>query len=92
MTVQVDPNEPGVEQLQSLLALDQEGPFHFVKLLAFKKEAEYPAGHTLASAQLSGAEAYDKYGAVAFEQVARRGGRLITLNKVEMEVIGSSGS
>lgn len=63
-----------------------------MNLLAFKKEAEYPAEHALASAQLSGAEAYDTYGAVAFEQVTKRGGRLITLNNVELEVIGSSGS
>ena len=44
----------------------------------------------MASSQLSGAEAYDKYGAVAFEQVTKRGGRLITLNNVELQVIGSS--
>lgn len=91
MTLQINPNEPGAEQLQALLEIDQEGPFHFVNLLAFKKDADYPADHALASAQLSGAEAYDKYGAVAFAQVAKRGGRLITLNYVELEVIGSSG-
>lgn len=92
MTLQIDPNEPGAEQLQALLEINQEGPFHFVNLLAFKKEAEYPGEHALASVQLSGAEAYDKYGAVAFEQVTKRGGRLITLNNVELEVIGSSGA
>ena len=90
MTVQIDPNDPSAEQLQALSEIDKEGPFHFVNLLAFKKEAEYPAEHELASAQLSGAEAYDKYGAVAFKQVIKRGGRLITLNNVELAVIGSS--
>lgn len=91
MTAQADVNEPSAKQLQSLLEIDQEGPFHFVNLLAFKKEAEYPAEHSLAGAPLSGAEAYDKYGAVAFQQVTKRGGRLITLNTVELEVIGTSG-
>ena len=92
MTVQIDPNDPSAEQLQALSEIDKEGPFHFVNLLAFKKEAEYPTDHALANSQLSGADAYDKYGAVAFAQVIKRGGRLITLNNVELEVIGSSGA
>jgi uncharacterized protein (DUF1330 family) len=46
----------------------------------------------LASAQLSEADAYDKYGAAALEQVSKRGGRLITLHNVELEVIRSRGA
>ncbi|MFQ3200966.1 MAG: hypothetical protein ACI9SK_001696 [Zhongshania sp.] len=30
MTLQIDPNEPGAEQLQALLEINQEGPFHFL--------------------------------------------------------------
>jgi uncharacterized protein (DUF1330 family) len=91
-TLQLDPNEPSAGQLQALLEIKQDGPFHFVNFLAFKAQAEYPVEHTLANAQLSGCEAYDKYGTVALEQVIKRGGRLITLNTVALEVIGSTGS
>jgi uncharacterized protein (DUF1330 family) len=82
--------EPSEEQLRCLLSGNLEGPFHFVNLLAFKVAACYPADHELAHHQLSGVEAYDKYGAVALEQVTKRGGRLITLNNVEQQIIGSS--
>ena len=82
--------DPSEEQLQNLLSGDLEGPFHFVNLLRFKEIANYPSEHELASQQLSGAEAYDKYGVVAIEQVTKRGGRLVTLNHVEKQVVGAS--
>lgn len=82
--------DPSEDQIRNLLSGDLEGPFHFVNLLAFKQFADYPSGHELSSHQLSGAEAYDKYGAVALEHVTKRGGRLVTLNNVEKQVIGAS--
>ncbi|MEP1471827.1 MAG: DUF1330 domain-containing protein [Halieaceae bacterium] len=82
--------EPSREQVENLLSGDLEGPFHFVNLLAFKQAAAYPSDHELASEQLSGSDAYDKYGEVAMAHVIKRGGRLITLNNVEKQVIGSS--
>ena len=90
-TLQPNTIEPSAEQLQALMEINPKGPFHFVNFLAFKDQAEYPADHALASAKLSGSDAYDKYGAVALTQILSRGGRLITLNTVELEVIGSSG-
>ncbi len=82
--------DPSEEQIRNLLSGDLEGPFHFINLLAFKDIANYPSEHELASQQLSGAEAYDRYGAVALEHVTKRGGRLITLNDVEKQVVGSA--
>jgi uncharacterized protein (DUF1330 family) len=82
--------DPSEEQIRNLLSGDLEGPFHFINLLAFKEVASYPAEHELASHQLSGSDAYDRYGVVALEQVIKRGGRLMTLNGVEKQVIGSS--
>ena len=84
-----DPNDPSGEQLLSLKDGSQQGPFHFVNLLRFREKAQYPEGHELQQENLSGSEAYDKYGAVAFQQVTARGGRLITLNNVEKQLIGS---
>lgn len=80
--------DPTAEQIRNLLSGDIEGPFHFVNLLAFKAVADYPSDHELANTELSGADAYDKYGAVALAQVTQRGGRLITLNNIEKKLIG----
>ncbi len=82
------PIDPTEEQLRGLLSGSLEGPFHFVNLLKFRTQADYPEDHELAGKGLSGAEAYDQYGAVALAQVTKRGGRLITLNEVERTVIG----
>ena len=85
------PHEPTESQLEALLAGDREGPFHFVNLLRFKEFASYPPDHPLAGEQISGADAYNTYGAVALEHVLRRGGRLVTLNDVERQLIGAPG-
>lgn len=82
-------NEPSAEQLRALLEGDQNGPFHFVNLLAFKDKARYPAEHEMSSKKLSGSEAYDKYGAVAFEQITKRGGRMMALANVEKQLVGN---
>ena len=57
-------------------------PLQFVNLLAYHAIAAYPEGHELAGAGLSGAEAYGRYGAVALDHVARRGGALTLYNDV----------
>jgi uncharacterized protein (DUF1330 family) len=84
--------DPSTDQLRALLSGNPEGPFHFVNLLAFREHAEYAADHELAGQPISGAEAYDRYGAVALAHVMKRGGRLVTLNNVEQQLIGSGGS
>lgn len=83
----IDPTE---KQLEQLVSGDKEGPFHFVNLLRFKDVADYPDDHELAGKEMSGEEAYDIYGAVAFKHVTQRGGRLITLNTVQQQLIGDS--
>ena len=62
----------------------------FVNLLSYHSEARYPKGHDLARAGLSGAEAYGRYGAVALEHVARRGGTLVLYNDVLQVLIGQT--
>jgi len=81
--------EPTQEQLEELLNGEKEGPFHFVNLLRFKAIASYPSDHPLANEKISGADAYNAYGAVAHEHVVKRGGRLITLNAVKQQLIGA---
>ncbi len=81
--------EPEVEQLRGLLESGLAGPLEFVNLLAFRSAAEYPGGHELAGDGSSGVEAYGRYAAVALEHVARRGGRIVLFNEVDLLLVGS---
>jgi uncharacterized protein (DUF1330 family) len=80
---------PSGEQLRELVTSDRDGPLQFVNLLRYHSLAEYPQDHELAGAGLTGEQAYLRYGAVAFEHVARRGGRLTLWNSVEQQIIGT---
>jgi len=82
--------EPTEAQIATLLSGDTQGPFHFVNLLKFREKADYPADHPLAGKAITGEEAYRTYGMVAHEHVTKRGGRLVTLNSVEQQLIGNS--
>jgi uncharacterized protein (DUF1330 family) len=79
---------PTQDQLRSLLTSDEDGPLQFVNLLSYRAEAQYPEGHGLAGGGLTGAEAYGRYGAVALDQVVRRGGALVLYNDVLQVLIG----
>ncbi len=81
---------PEESQLVTLVESGYEGPLQFVNLLAFRERAIYPARHELATAGLSGAEAYNRYGAIALEQVERRGGTLVLYNEVHQTLIGQT--
>ncbi len=84
----INPNE---SQLRTLLQSGHEGPLQFVNLLAYRGRADYPEGHELAEARLSGAEAYGRYGAIALGHVLRRGGELTLYNDVYQILIGQTG-
>lgn len=79
---------PDRAQLRSLLQSGHEGPLQFVNLLAYRDEAAYPDGHELATAGLSGAAAYGRYGVIALDHVTRRGGILTFYNDVLQVLIG----
>jgi uncharacterized protein (DUF1330 family) len=82
---------PDEEQLRALLRSGEEGPLQFVNLLAYRSHASYPDGHELATAGLSGGEAYGRYGAIALDHVVRRGGTLTLYNDVLQVLIGQAG-
>ncbi len=81
---------PEESQLVALIEAGHRGPLQFVNLLAFRERAIYPAGHELAGAGLSGADAYGRYGEIALEQVSRRGGKLVLYNDVRQVLIGQT--
>jgi uncharacterized protein (DUF1330 family) len=82
---------PDETQLRTLLESDTEGPLQFVNLLAYRDRATYPEGHELVDAELTGAEAYGRYGAIALGHVLRRGGDLTLYNDVCQVLIGQTG-
>ncbi len=81
---------PEESQLVALIEAGHRGPLQFVNLLAFRERAIYPAGHELAGAGLSGADAYGRYGEIALEQVGHHGGKLILYNDVRQVLIGQT--
>jgi uncharacterized protein (DUF1330 family) len=79
---------PDAGQLRALIEADRNGPLQFLNLLRYRDSARYPPGHDMAERNLSGADAYALYGAVALRHVGQRGGCLTLLNDVEQDIIG----
>jgi len=64
---------PGPEQAMAFFGGAEDGPFVMVNLLKFKEKAEYADG---SDADLSGAEAYGRYGRAVRELVEGLGGKI----------------
>ena len=65
--------EPDNAQLAAFLARADDGPVHLLNLLKFREKAAYPDGR---DPELSGAEAYMRYGGPMTRLVEAAGGRL----------------
>ncbi|MFM9853738.1 MAG: DUF1330 domain-containing protein [Sphingomonadaceae bacterium] len=63
---------PSSDQLKSFFGAAEDGPFVMVNLLKFKEKADYPDG---SDADLSGRDAYLRYGAAVGAFVEKVGGR-----------------
>lgn len=74
---------PSPESVQAFVA--SEGPVCMVNLLKFKERAEYPDGR---DPQLSGREAYYRYGMEMKKLVEARGGRFLFAASVEGLLLG----
>jgi uncharacterized protein (DUF1330 family) len=84
----VNPTEAQVRTL----AAGPDGPVQMLNLLKFRERAEYPADYDGdEDTDVSGEEAYGRYGAIALQHVAKRGGRLVLLSQADEEVIGALG-
>jgi uncharacterized protein (DUF1330 family) len=80
---------PTAEQLDAVVAAHPEGRVQMINLLKFRDRATYPADYVGdESTDCSGADAYERYGAVALEHVSKRGGRLLLLSSVDGIVLG----
>ncbi|MBO9544767.1 DUF1330 domain-containing protein [Caulobacter sp.] len=64
---------PSSDQFEDFFGAPDDGPFVMVNLLKFKDKAEYADG---SDADLSGREAYGRYGAVVTGLIEALGGRI----------------
>lgn len=85
MTGFVDPERA---QFEAFKTLDRDHPIEMLNLVRFRKRAAYPAGHELADAGLSGAEAYRRYGAETAPIIARLGASIVWRGAFQTVLIG----
>lgn len=82
---------PSEAQLAAVMS-GPDGPVQMINLLRFKDRAEYPADYDgPEDTDVSGEEAYGRYGANTMPHVAERGGRLVLLSATNEAVIGDPG-
>ena len=78
----VTPNEA---QLRGFMEPGHDGPIYMLNLLKFKELAEYPDGR---ETTLTGAEAYNIYGAEVVAHLAKVGGAPVFSAQVERLMLG----
>jgi uncharacterized protein (DUF1330 family) len=77
---------PSADQIAAFFGLPEEGPFVMVNLLKFRDKAEYADG---SEPELSGREAYERYGAEVTQLVESIGGRILYAGRVAGLMIGA---
>ena len=82
VTNSMTPNE---EQLAGFLEEPGVGPIYMVNLLRFRDKAEYPDG---SDADVSGRDAYARYGAAVAQLVTELGGGIVFMGEVSRLMLG----
>ncbi|WP_170428732.1 DUF1330 domain-containing protein [Ruegeria arenilitoris] len=85
MTAFIDPDRA---QFEAFKALDRDHPIEMLNLVKFRAKAEYPAGHELAEAGLTGAQAYRNYGAETAPIIVRLGASILWRGAYQTTLIG----
>jgi uncharacterized protein (DUF1330 family) len=79
--------EPSPEKVQKLVAdASDESPIVMINLLRYRDRAEYPRGSD--AAPCSGAEAYQRYGALVVPMLGEVGAKVLWRGRVAQMVIG----
>jgi uncharacterized protein (DUF1330 family) len=76
---------PGPAQIAAFFGGAEDGPFVMINLLKFKEHAEYPDG---SEPELSGRDAYRRYGAAVQACLASVGGRSLYAGDVTELMLG----
>jgi uncharacterized protein (DUF1330 family) len=68
---------PTPKQIQTMAEKGPEGSMVMVNLLKYRAKAAYTPDHAEAKENLTGRDAYQRYGMVALQQVMKRGGSVV---------------
>lgn len=79
---------PTRAQFDRFKELPRDRPIHMLNLIQLRDRAEYPAGHALHGAELSGRDAYRNYGRTSVELFQQVGGRIVWSGEPELVVTG----
>ncbi len=80
--------DPDRAQFDAFKTRDRDRPIEMLNLIRLRARAAYPAGHALADAELTGADAYARYGAETAPILARLGGSILWRGDFEGVLIG----
>lgn len=80
---------PTPRQIQMMAEQGPEGPIVMVNLLKYRKQAAYESDRAEAKQNLTGREAYQRYGMVAMQQVMKRGGGVVWGGPQKFVMIGT---
>jgi len=81
---------PTPEQIQTLIKNGPEGPLVMVNLLKYRAKAAYAADKVEAKQNLSGREAYQRYGAGVQPILAKLGARVVWMGMQKLVLIGDT--
>lgn len=85
MTRHIDPTRA---QFDAFKGLDRDQPIEMLNLVRFRALADYPAGHALCDAGLTGADAYRNYGQETGAILAGVGGQIVWRAAYQTVLIG----
>ncbi len=80
--------DPRRAQFDAFKALDRDQPVEMLNLVRLRAQAAYPEGHALADKDLTGAEAYARYGTESAPVLAGVGGSVLWRGAFETLLIG----
>jgi uncharacterized protein (DUF1330 family) len=79
---------PTPKQIQTMAEKGPEGPMVMVNLLKYRAKTAYAPERAEAKENLSGRDAYQRYGMVALQQVMKRGGSVVWGGSQKFVMIG----
>lgn len=80
--------DPSREQFDHFKGLDRDTPIYMLNQLRYRHQAQYPEGHRLSSASITGAEAYRLYGEESDPVFSRVGGEIVWHGSFEATLTG----
>ncbi len=82
---------PNADQIAGMAASASDpSPINMINLIRFRAKAEYPAGHECAGQNLTGEEAYQRYGAGTMQFLNKLGARIVWAGAPNLVLIGPS--